>query len=109
MSYKILSLPEFVVSLKKLAKKYKNIKQDLQALNKILQNNPRAGTLIQHNCYKIRMANSSIPTGKSGGFRIIYYFTSQNSVIYLVSIYSKTQQDNISDNNILSLLKSHGI
>ena len=37
----------------------------------ILLSNPTLGTPLGDNLYKIRIPNSSIPTGKSGGFRVI--------------------------------------
>lgn len=33
--------------------------------------------------------------GKSGGVRIIYYFKKQNDEIWLLTIYSKGERDNI--------------
>ncbi len=105
MSYDIVALVTFSLKLKKLAKKYKKIKFDLQDLTKELSANPKLGISLQHNCYKIRVANSSVPTGKSGGFRIIYYFVDINNKVFLMTIYSKTQKDNLSENELLELLK----
>jgi len=56
----------------------------------------------------MRLANSSMPTGKSGGFRIIYYLDSQNN-IYLMSIYSKNELENINDKVILRILDENGL
>lgn len=53
--------------------------------------------------YKFRCKNSSIPTGKSGGFRIIVKVF-ENKVLPLI-IYSKTDISNISKVQILSALK----
>jgi len=105
MSYEIVVLPTFTSKVKKLAKKYKNIKSDLQELRKELSMNANAGIPIAYNCYKMRLANSSIPTGKSGGFRIVYYFVDANNRIYLMTIYSKTQKENLSDSELAELLK----
>ena len=52
------------------------------------------GISLGENIFKIRIPNSSIPTGKSGGFRIITYYK-KDDILYLVTIYSKTQQDTI--------------
>ena len=109
MNYKILVLPTFAIKLKKLAKKYKNIKYDLQELQKELSINPKSGISLQYNCYKIRVSNSSNKTGKSGGFRVIYYFIDSNNKVFLMSIYSKTQKKNLSDSEILELLKINGL
>ena len=109
MNYNIVVLPEFASQLKKLAKKYKKIKTDLQDLTKELKENPEAGIALHHSCYKIRVANSSIPTGKSGGFRVIYYFLDTHQNIYLMSIYSKTQKDTISESELVEILKLNGL
>jgi len=109
MSYKVVVLPEFANNLKKLAKKYKKIKNDFKGLIKELEDNPNAGIHLTNNCYKIRVSNSSIPTGKSGGFRVIYYYLDNNNNIFLMSIYSKTQQENISDSNLIEILEANGL
>jgi len=109
MSYNIVVLPEFATEVKQLAKKYKKIKEDLGRLSAILQDNPTQGIPLASSCYKIRLANSSIPTGKSGGFRVIYYFIDEKEDIYLMSIYSKTQKETISEEEIVSILKRNGL
>jgi len=109
MNYSIVVLPSFFLKVKKLAKKYQKIKYDLAELNKELKNNPKAGIPLQYNCYKIRVVNSSVPTGKSGGFRVVYYIIDKNNKIYLLSIYSKTQKENLSDGELLELLKLNGL
>jgi mRNA-degrading endonuclease RelE of RelBE toxin-antitoxin system len=105
MPFNILTIPEFDKNIKKLAKHYKNIKVDLSSLVLELQNNPKLGTHLFQNCYKIRVANSSIPTGKSKGFRVIAYCIDDEQNIYLLSIYSKSDQENITDTEIIELLK----
>jgi len=105
MNYKILTIPEFDKNIKQLNKKYKNIKHDITRLIKELTNNKRLGIHIVNNCYKIRLANSSISTGKSGGFRVITYYIDKNKNIYLLSIYSKSDLENITEQKIKELLK----
>ena len=110
MSSKIVVLPEFAKEVKRLAKKYKQIKADLQHLSEALEEDPRTGTALAGNCYKIRLVNSSVPTGKRGGFRVIYYFVDElDGMIYLISIYSKTEQSNISEEKIIDILRSNGL
>ena len=109
MNIKVIPLESFKQNFKKLHKKYRNIKNDLRQLTSKLQENPQAGIALQHNCYKVRVSNSSVPTGKSGGFRVIYYFIDKNNHIYLIAMYSKTQKENISENELLELLKLNGL
>ena len=45
-----------------------------------------------HRIYKVRLSNPSARRGKSGGFRV-YYAVNQSDMIYLVTIYSKTDRD----------------
>ncbi|MBL1243397.1 MAG: hypothetical protein COA39_003205 [Sulfurimonas sp.] len=104
MNLKIVSLTNFTKEVKKLYKKYKSLPQDLKALSKELQRNPQAGISLGRNCYKIRLANSSIPTGKSAGFRVIYYYLDEYDNLYLMSIYSKGDLENISDEKLSYIL-----
>ena len=41
--------------------------------------------------------------GKSGGVRIIYYFASEKGYIYLMSIYAKNQQTDLSKDQLKRL------
>ncbi|MCF6339900.1 MAG: type II toxin-antitoxin system RelE/ParE family toxin [Sulfurimonas sp.] len=109
MSFKIKPVDGFKRDFKKLAKKHKKLDNDVRKTILELKENPKAGTALQHNCYKIRMANSSTSRGKSGGFRLIYYFIDEKNDLYLMNIYSKTQKENISDNELLELLKNNGL
>ncbi len=109
MNLKIIPTPEFVKQVKKLAKNYKKIALDLEELRDSLYKNPTFGTKLRYNCYKIRLANSSIPTGKSGGFRVIIYFIDAKNTIRLLSIYSKTEIDNISNKEIEDILHKNGL
>ena len=105
MPCSILTIPEFDKNIKALVKRYRNIKQDLKKLTATLENDPTIGTHIVNNCYKIRVPNSSVPTGKSKGFRVITYYIDLDNTLYLLSMYSKSDADNISDSTITELLK----
>jgi len=109
MNLTIKALESFKKDVKKLFKKYKNIPNDLKKLQEELQSNPKAGIELGNNCYKIRVINSSIPKGKSAGFRVVYYFIDKYGVIYLMNIYSKSDLENISDEKILEILKDNGL
>jgi len=74
-----------------------------------LTNNPKAGIPLQNNCYKIRVRNSSTQSGKRGGFRAIYYFLDDNNKIYLMSIYSKNRKSNITEREILDILRDNNL
>jgi len=105
MSYSVLTIPQFERDVKKLSKKFKLIKKDLSKLIGDLKEQPTQGISLGHGVYKIRLANSSIPTGKSGGFRVITYLVDEEQNLYLLSIYSKTEKDTISDDELKEVLK----
>jgi len=109
MNLNIKTLSCFDKDVKRLFKKYKQLPNDLKALNKELLENPKSGIELGNRCYKIRLANSSVPTGKSGGFRIIYYHLDINKNLYLMSMYSKNELENIDDKIILNILKDNGL
>jgi len=105
MSYKIIPSEHFEKDVKKLLKKYRSIKKDLVILLQELKESPFSGTPLGNNCYKIRVPNSSIPTGKRGGFRTISLIKIEKETVILLTIYSKSEKENISDNEISDILK----
>ena len=105
MSYSIKTTQRFKKELKQLSKKYKKIKIDYQNLLDSLENNPTLGTPLGNDCYKIRIPNSSVPTGKSGGFRIITLVKIIDNKIILLTIYSKSDKENITKEELNSILE----
>lgn len=107
MNLNIKTLSSFDKDVKRLYKNYKKLPNDLKALKVELFQNPKSGIELGNKCYKIRLVNSSIPTGKSGGFRIIYYYLDNDNNLYLMSMYSKSELENIDDKIILNILKEN--
>lgn len=105
MSYKIFAIPRFEKDLKRLAKKYRSIKDDLAELGEQLLDNPTLGDEVIENCYKIRLAITSKGKGKSSGARVITYVYVEDTTVFLLSIYDKSDQENIDDSEIRDLLK----
>ena len=105
MNYKIETLPRFDKDIKKLKKSFPKIKDDLTLLIGELSQNPNIGTHLEDSIYKIRLQNSSIPTGKSGGFRVITYYV-RDEVLYLVTMYSKSNTDTIINSKLKEIIKS---
>ena len=54
---------------------------------------------------KVRVKNSNIQKGKSAGYRLVYQVESPTSVL-LLTIYAKSDRDDISPNEIFSILAS---
>ncbi|WXU00338.1 MAG: hypothetical protein Ctma_1052 [Catillopecten margaritatus gill symbiont] len=110
MAHQIISrIANFDKSIKKFKNKYKNIAQDLKILYQLLENNPFSGDEMFENCYKLRLKNSSTNKGKGGGFRVVYYVVTKDNRIYLIDIYSKSDQENIEKSHLLKLLKDENI
>ena len=98
-------LPRFEKELKRLAKKYKKIADDLTLFKQEILKNPVMGISLGNHCYKIRVPNSSVPTGKSGGFRIITLVKVEKEKIILLTIYSKSDKEDISDDELKDILR----
>jgi hypothetical protein len=96
----------FLKEAKKLSKKYKLLKSDLKQAVEEIQSNNDLGVYLGFNIFKKRVKNSSIPTGKSGGFRVIIYQQIKNKIV-LISIYSKTEKENLSDEELSGILKQY--
>ncbi|MFZ4413298.1 MAG: type II toxin-antitoxin system RelE/ParE family toxin [Bacteroidales bacterium] len=105
MSYKILTIPQFDKDIKQLAKRYPSIKQDIAKLGKILEECPFIGDEISKNCFKIRIAIASKGKGKSGGARVITHVFVEKENVTLLTIYDKSQKENVTDKEIKTLLK----
>ena len=106
MSFDIISIPSFDKKARQLAKKYPSLKIELQQLRSDLTQNPKNGTPIGNDCYKIRLAIASKGKGKSGGARVITNVYVAHNTVYMLSIYDKSEQNDISDKDLLSLVKA---
>jgi len=69
-----------------------------------LVENPTLGTPIGKDCYKLRIAITSKGKGKSGGARMITYVRIVKKTVFLMDIYDKSEQANISDKELLMLI-----
>jgi mRNA-degrading endonuclease RelE of RelBE toxin-antitoxin system len=106
MNYSIIAVPTFKKELKRLAKKYPSLKADLAALFDSLEENPHQGSGLGNNCFKIRLSISSKGKGKSGGARIITNIVIAETTVYLLSIYDKSEKENLTDRELHELLKN---
>ncbi len=96
----------FLSQLKRLAKKYRRIRLDLQPLLDELIDGDTPGDQIQgtgHAVYKVRVANSDARRGTRGGYRVIYYVQTETGRL-LLAIYSKSEQDDIPADDIKRIL-----
>jgi len=77
----------------------------LAELGSQLSEKPTLGTPLGNNCYKVRLAIASKGKGKSGGARVITHCYVTGDTVFLLSIFDKSEQESISDNEIKNLLK----
>jgi mRNA-degrading endonuclease RelE of RelBE toxin-antitoxin system len=91
--------PRFKRDLRDIAKRYRSIRTDLQPLIQQLQTGETIGDRIvglKYEIFKVRVRNSNIQKGKSGGYRVIYFLKTTEKII-LVTIYSKSDLSDVSN------------
>ena len=106
----------FRTAVKPLLKKHPSLSKDLLKLEAGLIKNPKLGTPLGHDVYKIRLKIPSKGKGKSGGARVISLIestliakidTSEEQVtVNLISVYDKSDTASISDKELKELIKS---
>ena len=99
---------EFEKELYRLSKKYRNIQRDVEPIIQqleqgIILGDRLAGFGYEIYVYKLRVKNSDIQKGKSAGYRLIYLLESATSIL-LLTIYSKAEKEDITVNDINSIL-----
>jgi mRNA-degrading endonuclease RelE of RelBE toxin-antitoxin system len=104
MNYNVLTIAPFDRQLKRLAKKFPSLKTEFATLIELLEKNPEKGTSLGNKCFKIRLAIASKGRGKSGGARVITHFHIAGETVFLLSIYDKNEQADISGHELKELL-----
>ncbi len=107
MSYNVELTDNFKKEAKRLIKKYPSLKAEIAALGEQLADNPSMGTPLGDDVYKIRISVASKQKGKSGGARIISFVKVIAETVFLLSIYSKGENDTITNKEIEELLKQY--
>lgn len=105
MNFSVKTISVFERQAKRLTKKFPSLKKEIQTLIKELKEKPEMGIPLGHNCYKIRLAIASKGKGKSGGARFITHVIFKDETVYLLSIYDKSAIENLTDSEIMELLK----
>jgi mRNA-degrading endonuclease RelE of RelBE toxin-antitoxin system len=104
MTYKVEVTSYFKKQAKRLIKKFPSLRSEIDNLIDLLELEPNQGVSIGNNCFKIRVAIASKGKGKSGGARIISHIHFKGAKGFLLSIYDKSEQADIDDNDVLSLI-----
>ena len=100
MSYKIIPTQKFKKQAKRLIKKFPSLQNELAELGVELSLQPEAGTPLGNNTYKIRLSVKSKGKGKSGGMRVITFLVTKDEEVYLLTIYDKSEMENIDDRDL---------
>jgi mRNA-degrading endonuclease RelE of RelBE toxin-antitoxin system len=105
-SIQVESTSTFTRNLRNLAKKYRSIRNDIQPVIEQLERGELPGDRISgigYEVFKVRVRNSDIQKGKSGGYRMIYYVKTENGII-LLTVYAKSEQSNILADEITGII-----
>ena len=105
MNFKVKTISVFEKQAKRLIKKYASLKAELLDLVQELKDNPEKGSPIGRGCYKIRIAIASKGKGKSGGGRVIINIVITDATVFLLAIYDKAEKENLTDKELVELLK----
>ena len=105
MSYSIDFSNYFKRKSKKLAKKNPSLKEDLQQLVKLLEDEPLTGISLGKGIYKIRLNISSKNAGKRGGGRVFSFIEVDEEAVTLFAIIDKAENDTLSSSELEQLLK----
>ncbi|MBN1184848.1 MAG: type II toxin-antitoxin system RelE/ParE family toxin [Bacteroidales bacterium] len=105
MSYRVKTIPHFDRQIKRLTRKFPSFRIELSELFDSLETDPIQGTSLGNNCYKIRIAVKSKGKGKSSGARAITHIVAVREYVYLLTVYDKSEKEDISDNELRELLK----
>ena len=103
---KVEASPTFKRNIKTLGEKYRSIRQDVEAVIKQLQNGELPGdkiTGVGYSVFKLRVKNSDVTKGKSGGYRLIYYCQTATGII-LLTIYNKSERVDIAAEDIRKII-----
>jgi mRNA-degrading endonuclease RelE of RelBE toxin-antitoxin system len=110
--YTVKYTQRLVKDIKRYNKKFPKLKNDIEhpILDELEQGGLVGTSLDNLNLpkgeyvYKVRAPNSSIKTGKSGRFRVIYYAVLNGNEIFMLSIYSKKDSKGLKDSEIRDLI-----
>lgn len=97
---------QFERDVRRLSKRDRRIRLDIQPMIEQLESGKLLGDQIPdigYTVFKVRVRNSSAQKGKSGGYRIIYYLKTRDQIL-LVTMYSKSEQSDISAAEIREIL-----
>lgn len=82
-------------------------KQDRDDLISLLAVNPEAGVLLGGGLRKVRLARQG--SGKSGGYRVLYFYHAADLPLFLLTIFAKNEKANITRTEKADLIELCGL
>lgn len=115
MLYQVIPTPHFQKDVKNYRKRFKNVTKDLDkiigklALGDLVGDKVKNVKVVDANgqAFKVRVANSDTHTGKSNGYRVIYYAVKEDGKIFLLTVYYKKDKENITAKEIEQIVKEN--
>lgn len=105
MNFEVRTLPNFEKEAKRLSKKHRSLKKDLLILIESLEKSLQQGEPLGNDFYKVRLAITSKGSGKSGGARIITCVKIIKTIVFLSSIYDKSEKASITNQELKLLAR----
>ncbi|WP_252225107.1 MULTISPECIES: hypothetical protein [unclassified Clostridium] len=117
MCYEIIPTPKFEEDLDyyERKRKFKHIEDDVdKAIEKIEEGILVGDAMFDiklpdgEDAYKVRAVNTDTKSGKSNGYRIIYYAIKNDKTVYLLTVYYKKDNNRIpTKKEICNIIKKY--
>ncbi|WP_186323509.1 type II toxin-antitoxin system RelE/ParE family toxin [Paenibacillus xylanexedens] len=114
--FEIIATEQFEKDIKfyKRKKKFTNIDDDIDEIIEELEEGNLIGDELKglelpsnEHSFKVRVANSNTNVGKSNGYRLIYYVVKDDLTIFLLTVYYKKEQEDITVREIVGLIEKY--
>ena len=110
--YEVIPITKILKEIKHYSKKDRSLLNTMREIYLLLESGNFLGNEIgkdnnDNSIYKLRIPNLSSNKGKSGGYRIIYYVVTKERVIFPLTLYSKSDRENISDKEIADIITKY--
>ncbi|MDZ4765680.1 MAG: type II toxin-antitoxin system RelE/ParE family toxin [Chloroflexota bacterium] len=95
---RVIFIPKALRALRSLKKRYRHADEDVETLLIQLRRGETPGDRVQgvdpSIVYKARLPNRDAARGKSGGYRVVYYSRTAET-LFVLGIYSKSDQSDL--------------
>jgi hypothetical protein len=81
--------------------------EECQDVVDLIAGDPTVGTPIAGGARKVRVAGRG--KGKSGGYRVVFFYSNPNIPAFLITVFGKGEKDNLTqaEKNALATLTNH--